>query len=195
MSIVITKKYGALPTREREILRYAAARCDTAEANELLRSVTEEALPHIQNSVCYIELPLTLSGRVCDFGHFTVESDSLTKNLAGCKKVILFAATVGLGIDRLIRKYSTVSPSRALMLQAYGTECIEVLADTFCLEIEKIYEKTKNRFSIGYGDTPLTAQREIFKILDPYGKIGITLNESMLMTPSKSVTAFVGIEK
>ena len=52
----------------------------------------------------------------------------------------------------------------------------------------------KPRFSAGYGDLPLTVQREIFSQLNPDRKIGLTLNESLLMSPSKSVTAFAGIE-
>ena len=36
-------------------------------------------------------------------------------------------------------------------------------------------------------------QKDIFKVLDCERKIGLTLNESLLMSPSKSVTAIVGI--
>lgn len=49
------------------------------------------------------------------------------------------------------------------------------------------------RFSPGYGDLPLSAQREIFAVLDCGKRIGLMLNDSLLMSPSKSVTAFVGI--
>jgi cobalamin-dependent methionine synthase I len=49
------------------------------------------------------------------------------------------------------------------------------------------------RFSAGYGDLPLELQRDIFGALDCQRKIGVTLNESLLMSPSKSVSAIVGI--
>ena len=49
------------------------------------------------------------------------------------------------------------------------------------------------RFSPGYGDFPLEAQKDIFRTLDCSRKIGLTLNESLLMSPSKSVTAIVGL--
>ena len=49
------------------------------------------------------------------------------------------------------------------------------------------------RFSPGYGDLPLSAQKNIFAVLDPERRIGLTLNSSLLMSPSKSVTAFVGL--
>ena len=49
------------------------------------------------------------------------------------------------------------------------------------------------RFSAGYGDFELSAQTEIFHALDCQRKIGLTLNDSLLMSPSKSVTAIIGI--
>ncbi len=49
------------------------------------------------------------------------------------------------------------------------------------------------RFSPGYGDLTLLAQKDIFAVLDCGKRIGLTLNDSLLMSPSKSVTAFVGI--
>ena len=79
------------------------------------------------------------------------------------------------------------------MFQAIGTERIESRCDEFCNYIEKEYGYTAPRFSAGYGDFPLDIQKEIFDVLDPGRKIGVTLNQSMLMSPSKSVTAIVGI--
>ena len=49
------------------------------------------------------------------------------------------------------------------------------------------------RFSPGYGDLPLETQRDVFRLLDCERKIGVWLNESLLMTPSKSVTAIFGL--
>ena len=52
-----------------------------------------------------------------------------------------------------------------------------------------------DRFSPGYGDLPLDVQKNIFPLLDCERKIGLTLNESLIMSPSKSVTAFVGMAR
>ena len=51
------------------------------------------------------------------------------------------------------------------------------------------------RFSPGYGDLPLELQKDVFRVLDCPRKIGLSLNESLLMSPSKSVTAIIGIGK
>ena len=113
--------------------------------------------------------------------------------LADCIN-ILFAATVGVEIDRLIGKYGRLSPTKALLFQAIGAERIEALCDAFCADIKKEYNTgLEPRFSPGYGDLPLSAQKNIFAVLDPERRIGLTLNSSLLMSPSKSVTAFVGL--
>ena len=113
----------------------------------------------------------------------------------GCDSVIIFAATVGIGIDRLVHKYSKLSPAKALIFQSIGTERIEALCDVLTEDIKSLGKDIRNRFSAGYGDLPLETQKEIFKLLSPQKNIGLTLGDSLLMSPTKSVTAFIGIEK
>lgn len=196
MSAVLVKKYTSLPISEDEILRYARAGTDMPSSREICRSVIDEALSLLDMKVCYTELFVTVSEGVCDFGYFKINSKSLAKNLFGCERVILLAATVGIGLDRLITKYSRLSPLRALFAEAVGTERVEAVCDAFSLGIAKEYgKKTKPRFSVGYGDAPLSAQKDIITLLDTARLIGVSLNESLVMSPSKSVTAFMGIEK
>ncbi len=82
-------------------------------------------------------------------------------------------------------------------MQAIGAERIESLCDMFCGELAETYAKDgmslRPRFSPGYGDLPLEAQKSVFKALDCHRKIGLALNDSLLMSPSKSVTAIVGL--
>ena len=49
------------------------------------------------------------------------------------------------------------------------------------------------RFSPGYGDLPLDFQRTLLGVLDSQRKAGISLSESLLMVPQKSVSAIVGL--
>ena len=44
-----------------------------------------------------------------------------------------------------------------------------------------------------YGDLPLDFQKDVFRILDTPKAIGLTLTDALLMMPSKSVTAIIGI--
>ena len=52
-----------------------------------------------------------------------------------------------------------------------------------------------DRFSPGYGDLPLTLQPGILAALDAGRRAGITLLPSLLMNPSKSVTAIFGLSQ
>ena len=79
-----------------------------------------------------------------------------------------------------------------MIFQGIGAERIEALCDAFENMI-KTDKKIVPRVSAGYGDIPLEMQRDIFAALDCPRKIGLTLNESLLMSPTKSVTAIIGV--
>jgi len=178
------------------MLRYAGCRSVEEELLQPLRACIEEVRNRLSYKVCYMQLPLLIKEESCDFGIFTVHSADLAKNLAGCKEVVLFAATIGVEIDRLIAKYTSISPSKAVLLQAIGAERIECLCDVFCEEIaQEMQMGGRPRFSPGYGDVDLEIQREIVTLLDCTKRIGVSLNDSLLMSPSKSVTAFMGLKE
>jgi hypothetical protein len=182
------------PVNRKEVLRYAGCRVADENLLKLLDEALQEALPVLAFKLCFSELLVNISGDICDFGAFSVSSKDLAKNLSGCEKMLIFGATLGVGIDRLITKYAKISPSTALMLQAVGAERIEALCDAFCkqIEMEKGFA-LRPRFSPGYGDLKLSVQADIINLLEAPKKIGLTLNNSLLMSPTKSVTAFVGI--
>lgn len=192
--MILSKTYSEPTFCEKEILRYAGCKEADSEISALLKACINEVKNKLTYKVCYRELSVTIDGDVCDFEAFRLQSKNLAANLKDCKNVIVFAATIGVEIDRLIAKYGRISPSKALMLQAIGAERIEALCDTFCTDLAREYnQRLKPRFSSGYGDLPLSAQKDIFAVLTPEKRIGLTLNSSLLMSPSKSVTAFVGL--
>lgn len=191
---VLNKTYTAPDICEKTILHYAGCK-ENGETYLPLDECIKEAEKSLVYKVCYCELPVTVTNEICDFKVFKLHSKSLATTLANCNKAILFAATIGVGIDRLITRYSNISPAKALLYQAIGTERIEALCDTFCEDMSHNSNGIlTHRFSAGYGDLPLQTQTAIFKILQCEKKIGLTLNTSMLMSPTKSVTAFVGIK-
>lgn len=193
-NLVSVKTYSEPPFCEKEILRYSGCSTADGEIKALLEASLEEARGVLDYRVCYRELPVSVMGDRVDFSVFSVRSSKLAANLKGCESVILFAATVGLGIDRLITKYGRISPSRALMLDAIGAERIEALCDSFCEDAaEEKKSALKPRFSPGYGDLPLEVQRDIFGLLNCSKHIGLFLKDNLIMAPSKSVTAFVGV--
>ena len=195
MSItVLTKAYKNLPFNKKEILRYADCKDLSPEIEALLNECIEEATQTLSYKVCYCILPINISGNTIDFGAFKVNSEKLAINLKNCESAIIFGATLGTDIDRLIMKYGKLSPTKALFFQAIGATMIEALCDEFCKDIKaELDVNLKPRFSPGYGDLDLSCQKSIFKLLNCSKNIGLTLNDSLLMSPTKSVTAFVGI--
>lgn len=187
------------PICEREVLRYMGAKEATDEVRALLQDCIDESRDVFSYRVCWESFDVHLDGNKIDLGFTSTDSVDLQKNLAGCDRVILFAATVGIGIDRLITRYARLSPTRAVSLGAIGAERIEALCDVFCACIAADYAQRglvlRSRFSPGYGDLPIGLQREIFRVLDCPKQIGLSLNESLLMSPTKSVTAFVGVSR
>ena len=193
-SVILSKTYNAPPYCEKEILRYAGCKEADNEIAVLLKRCIGEIKDKLTYKLCYRKISVKIDGDTCDFGEFCLKSKKLSLNLKGCQSVILFAATVGIEIDRLITKYGRISPSKAFMLQAIGTERIESLCNAFCADISKEYNMgAKPRFSPGYGDLPLESQKDVFSVLLPEKYIGLTLTDSLLMSPSKSVTAIMGL--
>ena len=198
MNTVYVKSYKPKEPCRREILRYAGAPCDLG-ISEMLDACLSELEGRLSFKACYGEFPVALCDGYLDFGFMKVSSNALKKRLEGCKSAVIFAATVGIEIDRLVKRYTPLSEAKALIINAIGIERVEALCDAFCEDIEEKMQKlgltTTARFSPGYADLSIEHQREIFRALDCYKKIGVSLNESLLMSPTKSVTAIIGVKE
>lgn len=193
-SIVVTTSYPSPPVDEREILRYAGCRGTDGEIEKLLSSCLAEVEAQLSYRACSRLFSVQCLPDGVRLDGLLIPSSSLAAHLKDCQEAVVFAATVGVGIDRLIARYSRISPSRALLLQAIGAERIEALCDLFCAELAKEHPKgLASRFSPGYGDMPLACQKDLFRYLECEKRLGLTLHDSLVMSPSKSVTAVVGL--
>lgn len=201
---VFVKKYREneiIPTRTSEIWRYAGFLGKQNEINGELKNTFEEVEKEIcglfSYKACYRRMKITYENGE-PLLPFRTKSKALSKLLENCDEIIIFTATIGLELDRYIAKQQRISPVKALLANAYGAERIENLCDTFCEDIKNQLQSENKfitrRFSPGYGDFPLESQKEMFALLDPNRQIGVSLNESLLMSPSKSVTAIMGIK-
>ena len=128
----------------------------------------------------------------------TMKSSKLAVNLEECHEVCLMAVTAGADIvvyrDNANRSGDTFG---AVIADAVGSEYAEAAIELLhgiitqnCLR--KGQSVNRMRFSPGYGDLSLSYQHNIAEILH-IDKIGITVSDSNIMFPEKSVTAFVGI--
>ena len=125
----------------------------------------------------------------------TIKSARLSAHIRGCRNAILFAATLGPGADMLIRRYSGRSTIKPAILQAVGAAAIEAFADevTDIIRSSPDTANLKMRFSPGYGDFSLEYQNDFFSLLSLEKNLGMSLNSALLMSPSKSITAVIGI--
>ena len=133
----------------------------------------------------------------CEFSGIKVTSGNLLKNLDGCAEIVMMAVTLGSVPDMLVRKAEVRDMLKAYTYQAVGAAMAEAWADEIN---EKIIAEAKERglfarprFSPGYGDFPLEVQKDFERILEMPKTIGVTLSDSLLMTPTKSITAVVGL--
>lgn len=186
----------------REIYRYLGY--GAAEPDERIKQIIEDCIAQLSRVISprYVtrRFPLQiLSGHRLDFTCFQVISEDLEKNLQGCDEVILFAASLGTGPDFLMQRYGRLDMSRAVILQAAAAAMIEAYCDekNEALKKEELAKGRglRPRYSPGYGDFSLTYQKEICRILAAEKTAGITLTDSLLMLPSKSVTAVIGAGK
>lgn len=121
---------------------------------------------------------------------------TLTRHIAGCKDAYLVCGTIGTGFDALQRRVSTLSGADAFVMQAIGAAMIEHLMDATEELIRRELadgEDLVSRYSPGYGSFPLAAQRELLELLDAPRSVGVSLTDTLLMVPSKSVSAIIGI--
>ncbi len=181
-----------IPYDDREILRYARADGRDEATLKILEECKVECANSFEYKVCYDVFPILRNGDVLELGSIKTDSQNLKKCLEGCSSAIVFVASVGFKIDRLIKKYSLLSPLKSLIFSAIGSERAESLTEAFFKETAST-KKCRPRFSPGFGDLPLSLQGSIFTALNVTKNIEVTLNDSMLMSPSKSVSAIIGI--
>lgn len=173
-------------------------------------SMINDAIKEISSKMncrsAYIRFPLKINlldsdkqiSDIC-FAGKKIKSHSLYLNLKECHSIYLFAATLGPEVDKIIQRNSKVNPAKAIILQAAAAMFIEEYCDLLQNHL-LLQEKSENnilnpRFSPGYGDINLNVQKIFFELLQCSKNLALTLNDSLIMSPEKSVTAFIGIKK
>jgi len=131
-------------------------------------------------------------------GGFTVASRKAAARLEGCAGIYLAAVTLGPDLDRRVAELSAAGDvTRAFLLNAWGAEAAEALMEALNRELARLEAAQRRsltpRYSPGYGDWGLAAQRDLLGALETH-RIGITLTASCLMIPEKSVSAVMGVK-
>lgn len=129
--------------------------------------------------------------------NLTLTGQDIRRHLADCHQCVLMAATLGADVERLLMQVQVSDMARALILDSCASAAVENLCDNLEADLRVQVEADgcflTDRFSPGYGDLPLDFQRDFCALLNTQRQIGLTVSESSLLIPRKSVTAVLGI--
>ncbi len=192
-----------------EIIKSAAAEI-TIDPNEVAvylgyysangidkKTIAESIAEYSENAdfrACFAKVPVKFTKNGIDLGFMQTESKALMKNLECCDEAYILAATTGISSQRLIEKNSVISPIKGIVTDCVGSAAIEAFCDKINLSLGSP-DYLRPRFSPGYGDLCIDCQKNIIEFLLTSKNIGLTLTESLMMVPKKSVTAIIGIGK
>ncbi len=182
-----------------QVLRYLGYNDSMPDENilSLLDKCSTELLDVIKPAYLYSVYDISFSEkgvRIADSDLYLTGNDA-KEHLKDCNRIVLFCATLGNAVDMLIRNQQVTDMAKAMITDALASSAIEQLCDIVQKEIiTKTGAKFHTyRYSPGYGDLPVDVQRDFLTLLSAQKKIGLCANDSMLLTPIKSVTAFIGL--
>lgn len=184
---------NALVINKNEIKRYLLMCKSDTQCDELISWGITKIYEASKPRAVYFEDKISIRNDKISFSFDTVKSTNLSKNLCDCDGAYIFCATLGVEVDRLIQKYAKIEPSKSVVLNSVASALIE----EFCDYINNLLKEKAElcpRFSAGYGDFSITHQKRILEVLEANKKLGVSLTESYMMTPTKTVTAVIGIK-
>ena len=158
--------------------------------------------------ICEKELKETINScfvyRVFDYENeemvdsgFELEGDTVKEHLKDSEKCICICGTLGSEVDNLIRKKQVTSMAEAMMIDkmaSFLTESVLDKAEEIIMRDYEGYDKTF-RYGLGYGDFPITKQKDFLEMLDANRQVGVHVNDASMLMPTKSVTCIIGIKK
>jgi hypothetical protein len=185
-----------------EALRYLSYKSENVD--EITSKLLNESLAELMD-ICRLKYVFRIFNLNKQNNHISFEnkiniiSNDLMNLFAHCERSAVMAATIGFETEKRIRYYSMTDLSKALIFDALATACIEALCDAAEAEIKSLAANEgcsiTFRYSPGYGDVSISHQREILSALNAQRLIGLTVSDSSILIPRKSVTAFIGFDK
>ncbi len=160
-----------------------------------LRRVAQLAKPQGIIRVCSIRSAVPDRVELED-ASLAITGPRATAHFIDCSRVTLLAATLGSGIDEHLGELQqTAGAADAFIFNgiaaAAAEHTTEILDAIAVRDIRRNAYYPTARFSPGYGDWPLSNQRQFVESVNAAG-IGLTVTPHHLLQPVKSVTAVIG---
>jgi len=150
---------------------------------------------------CYriLEIIQKTDDKIFFENNIILESSAIAKLLKDSTAAVFMSATAGEQIaEKIIELSNTIGAmEQAVIFDATASEVTDAALD-YIQNLLKFNERKNNRiisnrrFSPGYGDFKIQNQQLFFYILE-LEKLGLTLLDSYLIKPEKSVTAIAAI--
>ena len=157
-----------------------------AEGDARTEGLTEELLPRVQELSRFRRA----EGRFTALPLF-LQKEPYLSFLSGCSSVVLEAVTLGGEVDLFVRRLAKEDVLKSFVADACASALLETLAD----EAEEVLGKQRTyRFCPGYGGSDISDVKYILEAVRG-DRIGITMQQSGLMLPQKTMAGFVGIGK
>ena len=121
----------------------------------------------------------------------------IVRHLRGARECALFACTLGARSEQELARLNIANPLDALVYDAACSALIERVADA--TEARIVAEAAERglhanwRYGPGYGDLPLSVQPQFLSVLKAFETIGLSVTDTDLLLPTKSITAIVGL--
>ena len=181
-----------------EVLRYMGQRGEPSpEITQLMDNISKNTLTKASPKGAFVIRQICVSNADVKIGNKIFYSENLSKNLFGCSEAVIFVLSLGADSDRAIFSKKASSPLEALAVSSLFTEVLEKYADEFVGELKSIFEADgkhlRPRYSPGYGDFSIENQPYFISETDAARRCGVSVTDSLLLTPSKSITGIIGI--
>lgn len=165
--------------------------------NQCIKETKKEIDTKYVYQIYNIKNDLNLNTVQFENTNLILKSKDVSELLRNCDKCVLMCATLGFNIEKNIRRYSYNNLTKGIIIDACATTSIEevcdLVQDSILDDISKEGKSLTMRYSPGYGDLDISANRDILNVLDAHRKIGVTVTNTGIMIPRKSVVALIGI--
>jgi len=171
--------------------------------DEIIDQTLIEAEEHSSIKGAVIEIPNIRTDRSNGkilFDHSELHTGNrITTLLSDAESMICFIITAGKGIEQWMQQCMQHQDTySSYVIDVLGSEMVDLAG----IQLQNLVERQKaiaglsitDMYSPGYCNWPVSDQEVIFSLF-PEGCCGITLTESLLMDPIKSISGIMGVGK